>query len=57
VSFFTFLWLAEYVSAKVIRAGIIGPIAVGIIYGEPLANILEHDWAGMRPCFGKCDIC
>jgi Kef-type K+ transport system membrane component KefB len=49
VSFFTFLWLAEYVSAKVIRAGIIGPIAVGIIYGEPLANILEHDWAGMCP--------
>ncbi|KAI4653582.1 hypothetical protein J4E93_001348 [Alternaria ventricosa] len=45
VSFFTFLWLSEYVSAKVIRAGIIGPIAVGIIYGEPLANILEHDWA------------
>ncbi|KAI4956049.1 hypothetical protein J4E91_000259 [Alternaria rosae] len=45
VSFFTFLWLAEYVSAKVIRAGILGPIAVGIIYGEPLANILEHDWA------------
>ncbi|KAI7315350.1 hypothetical protein KC315_g11110, partial [Hortaea werneckii] len=24
VSFFTFLWLAEYVSSKVIRAGIIG---------------------------------
>ena len=48
VSFFTFLWLAEYVSAKTIRAGIIGPIAVGIIYGEPLANILQHDWAAFR---------
>ena len=45
ISFFTFLWISEYVSAKVIRAGIIGPIAVGIIYGEPLANILHHDWA------------
>ena len=45
VSFFTFLWISEYISAKVIRAGIIGPIAVGIIYGELLANILHHDWA------------
>jgi NhaP-type Na+/H+ or K+/H+ antiporter len=45
VSFFTFLWISEYVSANIIRAGIIGPIAVGIIYGEPLANILQHDWA------------
>ena len=44
ISFFTFLWISEYVSAKVIRAGIIGPIAVGIIYGEPLANILHHEW-------------
>ena len=45
VSFFTFLWISEYISAKVIRAGFIGPTAVGIIYGEPLANILQHDWA------------
>ncbi|KAK5735818.1 hypothetical protein LTR17_007828 [Elasticomyces elasticus] len=44
VSFFTFLWLASYISAKVIRAGIIGPIVVGIIYGEPLANILHGEW-------------
>lgn len=27
-----------------IQAGIIGQIAVGIIYGVPLANILEHGW-------------
>lgn len=44
VSFFFFLSLAEWVSAKVIRAGIIGQIAVGIIYGVPLANILEENW-------------
>ena len=44
ISFFTFLSLAETLSSVVIRAGIIGPIAVGIIYGEPLGNILEHDW-------------
>ncbi|KAJ5085786.1 hypothetical protein N7532_010557 [Penicillium argentinense] len=44
VSFFFFLSLAEWVSAKIIRAGIIGQIAVGIIYGEPLANILERSW-------------
>lgn len=44
ISFFFFLSLAEYVSAKIIRAGIIGQIAVGIIYGKPLANILEIPW-------------
>jgi len=44
VSFFVFLAIAEWVSAKIIRAGIIGQIAVGIIYGVPLANILQHDW-------------
>lgn len=44
ISFFTFLWVAGYISKRIIRAGIIGPIAVGIIYGEPLANILQHNW-------------
>ncbi|KAJ5916778.1 Cation/H+ exchanger [Penicillium tannophilum] len=44
ISFFFFLSLAKWVSAKVIQAGIIGQIAVGIIYGVPLANILEHNW-------------
>ncbi|CAG8071446.1 unnamed protein product [Penicillium nalgiovense] len=44
VSFFFFLSLARWVSATVIQAGIIGQIAVGIIYGVPLANILEHHW-------------
>jgi hypothetical protein len=44
VSFFFFLSLARWVSAAVIQAGIIGQIAVGIIYGVPLANILKHYW-------------
>ncbi|KAL2817544.1 Sodium/hydrogen exchanger family-domain-containing protein [Aspergillus granulosus] len=44
ISFFLFLSLAEWLSAKVIRAGIIGQIAVGIIYGKPLADILELEW-------------
>lgn len=44
VSFFFFLSLARWVSATTIQAGIIGQIAVGIIYGVPLANILEHHW-------------
>ncbi|BCS27909.1 cation:proton antiporter [Aspergillus puulaauensis] len=44
VSFFFILSLAEWASAKIIRAGIIGHIAVGIIYGKPLADILELDW-------------
>ncbi|CAG8083422.1 unnamed protein product [Penicillium olsonii] len=44
ISFFFFLSLAKWFSAKIIHAGIIGQIAVGIIYGVPLANILEHTW-------------
>lgn len=44
VSFFFILSLAEWASAKIIRAGVIGHIAVGIIYGKPLADILESDW-------------
>lgn len=44
ISFFFFLSLAEWISSKIIRAGIIGQIAVGIIYGTPLANILHEDW-------------
>ncbi|KAJ6118867.1 hypothetical protein N7471_013487 [Penicillium samsonianum] len=44
VSFFFFLSLAIWVSATAIQAGSIGQIAVGIIYGVPLANILEHHW-------------
>ncbi|OQD68678.1 hypothetical protein PENDEC_c032G04195 [Penicillium decumbens] len=44
ISFFFFLSLAEWCSAKIIRAGIIGQIAVGIIYGKPLADILEGPW-------------
>lgn len=44
ISFFFFLSVAEFISAKVIRAGIVGHIAVGIIYGKPLANILAEEW-------------
>ena len=44
VSFFFFLSLARWVSATAIQAGIIGQIVVGIIYGVPLANILQHNW-------------
>ena len=44
ISFFFFLSLAEWISAKMIRAGIVGQIAVGIIYGVPLADILKVTW-------------
>ncbi|KAI2962067.1 hypothetical protein CBS147352_9737 [Aspergillus niger] len=44
ISFFFILSLSEWASAKIIRAGIIGQIAVGIVYGKPLADILEDDW-------------
>ncbi|KAL4786942.1 Cation/H+ exchanger [Aspergillus varians] len=44
ISFFLFLSLAEWLSTKIVRAGIIGQVAVGIIYGKPLADILETNW-------------
>jgi Kef-type K+ transport system membrane component KefB len=44
ISFFFFLCLAEWLSSIVFRAGIIGPIIVGIIYGMPLADILLEVW-------------
>ncbi|QMW36980.1 hypothetical protein G4B11_000216 [Aspergillus flavus] len=44
ISFFFILSLAEWLSSKMIRAGIIGQIAVGIIYGKPLADILTAEW-------------
>lgn len=44
ISFFTFLSISEWISSKIIKAGIIGPLVVGIIYGEPLTNILHHEW-------------
>jgi Kef-type K+ transport system membrane component KefB len=44
ISFFTFLSLAETLSTIIIRAGIIGPIVVGIIYGKPLTDILDETW-------------
>ncbi|KAK6220776.1 hypothetical protein LQW54_001968 [Pestalotiopsis sp. IQ-011] len=44
ISFFTFLWLSSKVSSALIHASIIGPIVVGIVYGEPLADILQSHW-------------
>ncbi|RAK96881.1 cation:proton antiporter [Aspergillus ibericus CBS 121593] len=44
VSFFYIVSLAEWISAKILRAGIVGQIAVGIVYGRPLADILALDW-------------
>ncbi|KAI5268792.1 CPA2 familytransporter [Aureobasidium subglaciale] len=44
ISFFFFLSIAEWLSSIVFRAGIIGPIIVGIIYGMPLADILLEIW-------------
>ncbi|TKA33937.1 hypothetical protein B0A54_15117 [Friedmanniomyces endolithicus] len=44
ISFFALLWLSQYLAAKIIRAGILGPIVAGIIYGAPLANILLTEW-------------
>ncbi|KAK3991103.1 sodium-hydrogen antiporter [Cladorrhinum sp. PSN332] len=44
ISFFLFLGIAEWIADKILRAGLIGQIIVGLIYGVPIANILALDW-------------
>ncbi|KAK4183966.1 putative Na(+)/H(+) antiporter [Podospora australis] len=44
ISFFFFLAVAEWLGNKIIRAGLIGQILVGIIYGAPLGSILTLGW-------------
>ncbi|KAK0741989.1 Cation/H+ exchanger [Apiosordaria backusii] len=44
ISFFLFLALSEWLTDKIFRAGLIGQIIVGLIYGVPLADILEINW-------------
>ena len=44
ISFFTFLALGEWISDKIFRAGLIGQILVGLIYGMPISNIMPIGW-------------
>jgi NhaP-type Na+/H+ or K+/H+ antiporter len=44
ISFFIFLAFGEWLSNKVFRAGLIGQIIVGLIYGLPLGNVLDIKW-------------
>ncbi|KAB5582883.1 Cation/H+ exchanger [Coniochaeta sp. 2T2.1] len=44
ISFFVFLTLSEWASNKIFRAGLIGQIVVGLIYGVPIGNILALEW-------------
>jgi NhaP-type Na+/H+ or K+/H+ antiporter len=43
-SFFFFLALAEWVSDKIFKAGLIGQILVGMLYGVPIGNIMPIGW-------------
>lgn len=43
-SFLYLLNLARWISDRLVYAGLLGELAVGIIYGPPVANILPHDW-------------
>lgn len=36
--------MAEWIAAKLFKAGLIGQIVVGLIYGVPIGNILSYDW-------------
>lgn len=44
ISFFVLLTVSEWLSNKIFRAGLIGQIVVGIIYGTPVGNILPVEW-------------
>ena len=36
--------MSEWLADKVLRAGLIGQIIVGLIYGVPIGNILALEW-------------
>ena len=44
ISFFFFLSSLGWVFNKVIRAGLIGQILVGVLYGTPVGDILDTKW-------------
>ncbi|KAF2397930.1 hypothetical protein EJ06DRAFT_539330 [Trichodelitschia bisporula] len=44
ISFFVLLNVGEWLASKAFRAGLIGQIVVGLVYGRPLANILDIAW-------------
>lgn len=44
LSFFFFLALAEWVSDRIFKAGLLGQIIVGVIYGVPVGNIMPIGW-------------
>ncbi|KAM0283992.1 hypothetical protein ACHAQH_002187 [Verticillium albo-atrum] len=44
ISFFFFLALAEWISDKIFKAGLIGQMVVGLLYGMPIGNIMPIEW-------------
>ncbi|KAK3352894.1 Sodium/hydrogen exchanger family-domain-containing protein [Lasiosphaeria hispida] len=44
ISFFFFLAISEWLAEKIFRAGLIGQIVVGLVYGVPIGNILAPVW-------------
>ncbi|KUI63743.1 High-affinity Na(+)/H(+) antiporter NhaS3 [Cytospora mali] len=44
ISFFFFLSSLGWVFNKIIGAGLIGQILVGVLYGTPVGNILDTEW-------------
>lgn len=44
LSFFFFLSSVGWVFNKAIRAGLIGQILIGIVFGAPVGNILDTEW-------------
>lgn len=43
-SFLYLLQVSRYIADYLLSAGLLGEIALGIIYGSPLSGILDHSW-------------
>lgn len=44
LSFIPFLSFSAWLAGKILRASILGPLVIGMVYGEPLSNILKQEW-------------
>lgn len=43
-SFLYLLQVSRYIADTILSAGLLGEVALGIIYGSPLAGILDVSW-------------
>lgn len=52
-SFLYFVNILGWITEQLLHAGLIAQIAVGIIYGPPLANIISQNWLAALQALGN----